>query len=247
MMTALKAEFKKIISVRSTYVLYGLAMAIVIFVCFYVVGWRAQPEMLQDPFYLSQQAIGGISFVTLFAVMVGILLMTHEYRYNTINYTLTSSNNRTKVLLSKLLIISLFSVLFGTVVWGLSPLMTLLGINAHGLELVPQQFYFWDLWWRVTFFAWGFCTMGLLLAVLIRNQIGTIVFLLIVPNSIEGILSILLKGNAVYLPFTSLANVIGETATGKSVTSLTSAALFVGYMAIGWAAALYLFLKRDAN
>jgi hypothetical protein len=149
--------------------------------------------------------------------------------------------------LSKLLIISLFSVLFGTVVWGLSPLMTLLGINAHGLELVPQQFYFWDLWWRVTFFAWGFCTMGLLLAVLIRNQIGTIVFLLIVPNSIEGILSILLKGNAVYLPFTSLANVIGETATGKSVTSLTSAALFVGYMAIGWAAALYLFLKRDAN
>jgi ABC-2 type transport system permease protein len=247
MIPALKAEFKKLVTTRSTYVLLGIALALILFVTFYVEGWRANAETLQDPLFLNREPLSAISVVTILMTMIGILLMTHEYRYNMITYSLTSSNSRSKVLLAKLLVVSAFAIIFATVVWALAPLVTLLGVNAHGLELVPQQFYYWDLWWRCAFFAWGFAIFGLLLAVLIRNQIGTIVFLLIVPNTIEGILSILLKENSVYLPFSSLANVIGQSGGQAVVTPAASAWLFTLYMIGGWAVAWYLFLRRDAN
>ena len=89
---------------------------------------------------------------------------------------------------------------------------------------------------------------GLLIAALVRNQVGAIITLFIVPDTVEGLLSLLLKKNAVYLPFSSIHAVIGQGLNyNNSITAGHAALLFSGYLIIGWLIVWVLFLRRDAN
>ncbi|HEX4774579.1 MAG TPA: hypothetical protein VH234_03615, partial [Candidatus Saccharimonadales bacterium] len=91
MMHTLKAEFRKLLTVRSTYIITALVTAFVIFIAFYVIGWRMNPKDLHDTGQLASDVTGALN-LTVFGAIVAVLLMTHEYRYNTIMYTLASSN-----------------------------------------------------------------------------------------------------------------------------------------------------------
>jgi ABC-type transport system involved in multi-copper enzyme maturation permease subunit len=176
--------------------------------------------------------------------------MTHEYRYNTIMYSLTSSNSRSKVLFAKIVAITGVAVAFTVVAAVLAPLMILWGIHAHNLTLVPQTLHFGTLAWECLFYGWGYAMAGLLLAALIRNQIGAIITLFIVPGTVEALLGLLLKNNVVYLPFSALNTVIGnqhEGMSGPSITPVHAAMVFGAYLIGGWIVAWVLFLQRDAN
>ncbi|MFA5004460.1 MAG: ABC transporter permease [Candidatus Saccharimonadales bacterium] len=246
MIVALKAEFRKLLTVRSTYVAVGLATEFVIFYAFYVVGWRLTGPELHDPNQLTNDVIGALnSLPMLFGSIIAILLMTHEYRYNTIMYTLTSSNSRTKVLLAKFLAVTGFAILFTVFIGVLSPVMAYLGVYAHGHTLVPQTIHFGDLFWRGLYYGWAYISLALLLAALIRNQLGAIVALFAVPP-IEQLLGLVLKDNAGYLPFMLLNSVISDPVRG-SLTHAHAAIIFSCYLVVGWLIAWMLFLKRDAN
>ena len=200
MMNTLKAEFKKLLTVRSTYFIFGFCVVLLVFFGFYVSGWRIDKIDLLYHGYLAGQVSDAVSTISVFAALIAVLLVTHEYRYNTIMYTLTASNSRSKVLIAKILVITSVSVVF-TVFFGLlSPMAANLGIHAHHLKLVHQTFSYWNLLWRNLFYGWGYAMAGLLLAVLIRNQVGTIITLFIAPGVVEGLLSLLLKNNTVYCP-----------------------------------------------
>ena len=97
---------------------------------------------------------------------------------------------------------------------------------------------------------------GLLLAALVRNLVGAIVILLVVPNTIEGLLSLLLKHNSVYMPFTALqqvvqspvlANVPKRLADTGYLSPVKGALVFLCYLVAGWVVTWYLFLRRDAT
>src|SRR5580658_6941206 len=105
MITELKAEFRKVFSIRSTYVILAIMTALVIFFSFYVGGWRSDKANLLDPhrlFTISQQSI---NFIAIFPGLIALLLLTHEFRYNVISYSLTLSNNRSKVLAAKIIVV----------------------------------------------------------------------------------------------------------------------------------------------
>ena len=248
MVPTIKAEVRKLLTVRSTYVITALSLALVIFFSFYISGWRADALTLHNPGAAAAAVTGAVGAVSVFAALVAVLLCTHEYRYSTIMYTLTASNSRSKVLLAKLLVITAFSAVFTPIMGVCSPLMAYLGMSAHHLTLVPQTIHVWDVAWRALFYGWGYGMAGLLLAFLIHSQIGTIATLFIAPNTVEAILSLLLKKNTVYLPFTSLDQVLNlGTLGGGSLTPAHAAEVFLLYLAVGWAIAWFLFLRRDAN
>ncbi len=102
---------------------------------------------------------------------------------------------------------------------------------------------------------------GMLFASLIRNQVGAMAALFIISNPVEGVLSLLLKNNSVYLPFTTLQQVVqppvinglslnpsvrGET-SGSLTGGLRGVLVFLAYLAVGWIVAWYLFLHRGAS
>ena len=105
-MQTFKSELKKILTIRSTYILTVGFFLLTATVAFYVHGYKNS----------SADAAGGASsniFVassitqisttlSVAGAIIALLLAAHEYRHNTIVYTLTASNSRTRVLLSKI-------------------------------------------------------------------------------------------------------------------------------------------------
>jgi ABC-type transport system involved in multi-copper enzyme maturation permease subunit len=181
--------------------------------------------------------------IGIFVAIIAILLVGHEYRYNTIMYTLTSSNSRSKVLLSKIVAITAFALAFTAFASLLAVTLSWLGVSIKGTDMGPQQLLYWEAIWRTFFFVIGYVLAGLLFAVLFRHMVGALVTFLILPTTIEGFASLLLKDNSKYLPFTSLEQV----QTGAMLSSPKAALIFSLYLVGGWAIAWFLFLRRDAN
>lgn len=247
MTNAVRAESRKLFSVRSTYVIFGLVLCIVVLLSFYAGGWQAQKTDVLNPLRLFAIDQRVINFIAVFPAIIGLLLFTHEFRYGTIAYSLTFSNRRSKVLAAKVLVVSALAIVVTAIVLVVTPLLVRLGMTAHHLHLIHQNFAIGSLAWRGLVYGWGYAMAGLVIAVLVRNQIGAIVTLLIFPGTIEGLLGLWLKNNAVYLPFTALQTMLGsDSVSGASLTPVRAMLVFLGYLAVAWSVAWYLFNKRDA-
>ncbi len=246
MIAALKAEFRKLLSVRSTYVFVGLAILFTIFYAGFIEGFKIEAKQLLNPHLLESEVVGALtSLPMIFGAMVAILLMTHEYRYNTIMNTLTASNSRVRILVAKVVTVSCFALLLTACIGVLSPVATYVGVHLHGHTLVAQTIDYHSLVWRSLFNGWGFLMMALGLAVLIRNQIGAIVAIFVIPT-FEQVLGLLVKANMVYLPFVSLNATLSAPSRGH-ITYAHAAMVFGAWLVGVWIVAVVLFVKRDAN
>ncbi|HLZ14692.1 MAG TPA: ABC transporter permease [Candidatus Saccharimonadales bacterium] len=246
MLGTLKAEFRKLVTVRTTYVFVGLAILFVLFYAGFIEGYHLSGHDLLNRNLFNEDVVGALtSLPMVFGAIVAILLMTHEYRHNTIMYTLTASNSRTKVLASKFITVAVFALLLTAVVGVLAPLASYVGVHLHGHTLAPQLVQYHSLVWRALFEGWAYLMIALLLGVLIRNQIGAIVSLFVIPT-LEQVLGLLLKEKTVYLPFNALNAILSKPERGT--LSYGHAALITGaYLLGGWLIAWYLFVRRDAN
>jgi len=249
MIPAVRAEFRKLLTLRSTYVIIGSCIAITIFFAFYLEGYRstadvALPAKLASAVTSAAQALG------LFIALAGVLLVTHEYRYNTIMYTLSAARSRTQVLLAKIVVVSVFSISLTLFVCILAPLLTQLGLQAKGLSLAPQDFPIIDLLMKTAFYGWGYSMIALIIAFIVRNQVGALGFLFLFPGLGELLLGLLLKNNAIYLPFGALSSVIsnGGAMLSQVPLPLTKAVQVVlAYIVVGWLVAWILLMRRDAS
>jgi ABC-2 type transport system permease protein len=257
MIASIKSEFRKMFSIRSTYVILALALILIGPVFGFWGSGLDAGESVNNPLETTSLALNSVAFISIFTAIIALLSVTHEYRHNTIMYTLTSSNSRTKTLIAKMLVILVMSLVVTAVGVVVCPLMARLGMNVKGLELVPQTIDYMDIAWRTLYFGAANGLFAAILAVLIRNQVGTIMTYFIVINTIEELIGgFILKQNAKWLPFTSLQHVINmtdpqaaqEMAAQQGYWSPGQAALlFTAYLVIGGIVAWLLFLRRDAN
>ncbi len=246
-MDAIKAEFRKLLTVRSTYFISGIAVVLTIFFAFYVEGFKAAPADMLDPHLTANNVLVIVNNLSIFCAIVAILLATHEYRYNTIMYTLTASSSRTKTLLAKLVAVSVYSLIFVAIIGLLAAVMSRLGAQVHGLTPVAQTAGYGDLIWRCLFYGWSTGVAALVLALIIRIQVGAIASLFLIPTA-EQLLGILLKHNSIYLPFMAQSAILTAPFPGRGViTHSTAALVFTGYVVGGLIVAWVLFQKRDAN
>lgn len=248
MIPAIRSELRKLFTVRSTYVIILLCLAVTVFFAFYISGYHAKVDVTERDL-VANEMLFIVQPLSLFISLVAILHLTHEYRYNTIMYTLTAARRRTQVLLAKILVISVFAILLALLVCALVPLLTQLGVHAKGLSIVPQSIPFQSILGRTTFYSWGNAMLALLFSFIIRSQVGAIAFILLFPGPGEGLLGLLLKDNAKYLPFRALGGVLQGTIPPDSslLQSGDAAKVLMLYLVIGWLVAWLLFLRRDAN
>jgi ABC-2 type transport system permease protein len=247
MIPALKTEFRKLLTVRSTYFIVGVTLLIVMFFAGLITGLRGDAASLHSPTLLAEQSSNGIVFGGLILAFAGMLLVGHEYRYNTIMYTLTASNRRYKILLAKLVVVTVFAVLASLLITFFSPLCTIVGTHLAGKAIGPQTYDLWSLVWRCVFCGWGYAMYAFMLVFIIRSQVGSIVTFLLFPLIGESILGQLLKNNSKYLPFTAVQSVATPTQLGNHTTSVHAALTVLVYVAVGLVLSAVLFQKRDAN
>lgn len=246
MIPALKSELRKLFTVRSTYIIFGFCLALELLFAFYNDGLKVTPVSLHNPAYLASEVTQAISVLMLLIALVGVLLVTHEYRYNTIMYTLTSSNQRTKVLIAKILAVSGLVIAVTIILGFLSPLFADIGLHLKGHELVHQVFPIGNLLWRIVFASWAFSMLALIVAFIIRIQVGAIAAIFLLPGTVEPLIGLVLKKHQGYLPFTAINSIVDhhtevQISLGRAMLTATI------YIVIGWIIAGILFQRRDAN
>ncbi len=245
MIPALKSEFRKIFTVRSTWVILAFAVVICsVLIGFWIFGYKdvAGAQTHANALLSSLLTAAGFSGVILSFVM--LLLVGNEYRYTTIMYSLTSSSSRSKVFFAKLLAGSSVVLLFGAVVIALNAALFTLGQSMNHEASMAQQLAFGDVAWRLAVSFVGSAVFAFIIAILLRNQIASIAVILLMPATVEGLLGLLLKDNVKYLPFTALGNITASSPKPEPVTSLAIVGVYAVVLGlISW----LLFVRRDAN
>lgn len=249
MLASLKSDFRKLLSVRSTYFVIILAWALIGFIAFYVSGYRDNIQYL-DKFFLNHGIFTWVNTIGTFIAIITALQMGHEYRYNTIMYTLTNSGSRSRTLLSKIVVSTVFAVVVVALTALFGATMQYFGALTAGHHPEPQHFQLAQIMWRCFLYGWFYAMLGVVLSVLFRQIVAVIVALFLVPT-VEPLLTLLLKDNGKYLPFSALDPVITgstTTSTGHAALSPAAGALTFGiYLAVLWIVAWIVFLKRDAT
>lgn len=244
MMDQILAEFRKLWSIRSTYYILGFCLLISLIFDFYAQGYHSTGDV-GDPHLLENSVTGTLNAMSFLLGLISALLVTHEYRFNTIMYTLTSSKSRLRVLLAKAIVAAGVAIVIGIIFALLAPMLTDYGLHLKGFAMVTQTFSIPDLAWRTIFFSFASALMGMIIALLIRNQVGTIITLIIFPGTAETLLGLVLKDNVSYLPFTSLNAVLGS-APLASLTHGRAALVVCAYLVVFGAISALLFRQRDA-
>lgn len=252
MIAAIRAEFRKLLTVRSTYVITGLTLVGVALLAYFVLGRDQEafsadsPRMLYDSIYTS------IGVFATFSTIVAILLVTHEYRYNTIMHTLTLSNSRLRIVIAKAAVLIAYTLVVGLAVAGVGYFMTKVGLASAGAQLAPQELPLWSTFWQLGAYTIGYTLSGVVLGLLIRGVVGAIVVYFMTPVA-EQLLGLVLKENTKYLPFQALEKVAG-TATeqmspvaGGDLSHAAALGVFSIYLAVGLVVATVLFIRRDAS
>lgn len=249
MIALLKSEWRKLFTVRATYVLMAIVTLFVCFGSFYIEGYNGSRTLL-DAHKLTAAVINAVPLIAQFTAIICLLLLANEYRYNTIFYTLSAANSRSKVLLAKFLTALGFAFILGLFWLFLSLGLTKLGLSIKHITLPAQDFNLIVTFGKGLFVISGISMMALLFAALVRNITGAFALLFLVPGPIEALLAVFLKRKAEYLPFTSLYRVVGQSAGPPGSPAISpgkSALIFLAYLTIGWLVAWYLFMRRDAN
>ncbi|MBA3757638.1 ABC transporter permease subunit [Candidatus Saccharibacteria bacterium] len=290
MIPQLKAEFKKLLSVRSTLIVSLLIIFLTLLFTYLNTSKvydealdhpapsqsteersgapgasdknQQQNQVVQQPKLTNNLPANKVLLnlqdslypTSLLITIVVILLMAHEFRYNTITYTLTSSNSRTRVLVAKIIVGTIYATIMTIIAISATVAATYFAINIRGLNL-PQQNIDWIyIGGRLVGYSLGFALLGLAAITLLRNQVAGIVAVFLLPTLDAigaGILTSKSIEPAKYLPFSALTkfgNIVDNGSDSVSTTSITRAGIvFVIYLVVVWLVTWYLFLKRDAT
>lgn len=252
MFASLKSEFRKLLTIRSTYIITGFTLALVAFLGVYVFGYQQSAndaKVVLDTGLMKTALFTAFGVFATTASIVAILSVTHEYRYNLINYTLTAAKSRLVVFLNKTLVALLYTIVVGVIVTAVMYLGMKLGLSIKGNTLITQDFPVADAVWQFGSYVIGMVLFALLIAFLVRGVVGAIVAFFLIPV-VEQMLTLVLKDNADYLPFKALDAIASDGMLGSpisSLTSLTALGVVAVYLAVIGTITAVLFIKRDAS
>lgn len=256
MTDALRFEWVRIHTLRSTYLLVATAIVVnltVALVAAVMTRHEAHSTDAAGVILTGGGPAAAMPFAALFLAAVGVLATGHEYRYGTIQPTLTTVPRRSMLLAAKFvsvagtaLAVTAVSVLVNIavlrLVWGEVPGLSSAPLNA----VVPGYFLLMVLW----------AVLGAGLALLFRSVPAAMIVLLVVPLVVEQLISNLSFVPAVhwlarvvpFLPFTAGQQLLGlgGHTPFDYLDRWASGGVFAAFVAIVTGAAWTLFTRRDA-
>jgi ABC-type transport system involved in multi-copper enzyme maturation permease subunit len=190
MIDALRYEYVRLRTIRSTYWLIGLAMSfqlIMSLIIAWVMSASSHPPTGDDAFDILATigASTGIAplFIAYIIGLLGVFSTGHEYRHGMIRATLTALPNRSTVFFAKIVSTVLIA--------GLAALacvaIALANAVLFGLDL-PSSSELFNLTVGTVIFTALFALSGLAYAALTRNQTAAVALLMLVPTVVESII-----------------------------------------------------------
>jgi ABC-2 type transport system permease protein len=254
-MGLLTAELRKLTTVRTTWILTALGVALIVLsVATFTLGELMGAPF--DPFTGSSSdvadAIDQIGSNSLIVLVVALLAITTEFRHGTIGRSLQLTPSRTRVLVAKLAAGVLYSVVFFLV--GLlivAPMVALAAtINDVGVSFGPEVA---DALWQGPLGLALTAMLGVAVGALLRSQVVAITLSLVWLFLVENLVNAIWPEIARWLPFQALnAIFLPEDAVAMApegmVTPLepvVALSVFLAYVVVATAVAALLLRTRD--
>jgi ABC-2 type transport system permease protein len=238
----IRAELLKIRSTRTT---LGLVLGMVALVLLFVLltGFLADVDGLSSKDdQLSFLGVG--SLAALFAALAGVLVVTSEYRFGTIRPTIIFNPRRSQVVAAKLVASMSAGIVFAVVGMGLSFGIGRAILSGRSIPLVLDGGDVAQLLLGALAAAalWG--AIGVGLAAILRNQIASVIGLLVWSLVVENLLFGLVPSVGRFTPGRASDALMGMTAD-HLLSAGAGAAVLVAWVAALAAAGLVLTAQRD--
>lgn len=259
MSSALRFEWVRLRTLRSTYWLIGLGLVLSAAIAFGVAfATRNDPLSAEDAAVIITGGAELAPFLAIFLSIIGIFATGHEYRHGTIQPTLTAIPQRSRLLLAKVIMVAVAAAIIaivsmainyviGSLYWDPAP-----ELGSQPLaEVIPGYLAF------VVLYA----VLGAALGQLFRGVPSALVVLLVTPLIVETLIAGLSMWSALdwlqpalkFLPFSAGSRLLAtgpyEANGGPEFDYLdrwASGGVFAAFVAIILAVAWSLFKKRDA-
>lgn len=240
----LRAELLKLRTTRTT-AAFLLGMIALVLLVVLVQGFTMGTEQLS---HLDQQqgmmAVGGAG--TLFTSILGVLLVTNEFRYGTVRPTLLFEPRRERVIAAKLLAGLGAGVVFGIVGEGLALGVGRAALSARGVPLALDRGELLQLGLGTVAVAALWTGIGVGVGAIIRNQVGAIIGLLAWIFIAQSLLFGLVPSVGRFTPGPAGDALIG-TGTAHLLGAVSGGLLLVAYTAAVAAAGAAVTLARDVE
>ncbi len=265
MTDALRFEWVRIRTVRSTYWLVGLAVVLTGLVA-WLVAYGSRDEAL-TPELTGVQLNGAVGLVPVpltpvLVGLLGVLAVGHEYRHGTIRPTLTALPHRSALVAAKLIVVGAIAALTTVVSIAVnSVVLWVVRGDAPAIGSAPLPAAL--VGYLLLVVLWG--VLGVAITLLLRSTVATIVVLLVIPLVLEPLIRGLsfipeldwLKSVVPWRPFAAGARMAQtfdiDAATNQIVgagtrilTRLEAGLLFGAFVAVVLAVGWALFERRDA-
>lgn len=246
MIHLIRAEIIKFRSVRSTVVLLVAAGALVVLVA------ALQVRDIEANERLSRQLgdlTGGVTLAVFLFGALGVQVIGQEYRFNTIRTTLAAAPTRWKVLLAKLVVVTVACAVMALMGVAACAVIGDRFLDGFQIDEIDHR-----LIWATALFASGWSAMGLGLGAIVRQPIAGILLLLGEAFVAEPLIGTLFPGTAPWLPFangvqmTTRDGAGGGGPDGEAVyrSILAGGVYFFVITAVVLAVGTYLASRRDA-
>lgn len=237
-MNLVRSELVKLLGTRRTLIVLGLAMLAIV-----GLGTAGTVDSGQDGFVDERQVMrdvltGPTASAALFALILGILVVTWEYQHGTITHTLLATPRRERVVYAKAAVAVVAGVVLAAGAAGVA-----LAIAIPWLGSVPEGI--WSLVGRVLLSAalWG--ALGVAIGSLVASQVAAIVGSLVWLLIVEAVIAAFADRVSEYLPVQAIAVLQGSDTDGLSAAG--GFVLTVAYVCGLGALGLVATLRRDVT
>lgn len=264
MTDALRYEWVRLRTLRSTYWLTGIALLVAGLLALPALSLTSNtdhPVLTQEDYgdIITGGGGGAIFLISIFLGLLGVFAIGHEYRYGTIRPTLCAIPRRSTLMAAKMILVLGWVLVVGVAAQALRFLICWLILGskwtAGPFDGVNPRLWVGSIGYMIVF-----ALIGLALSGLFRSMPAAIVTLIVMPliaeNLIHGLLTIhalrSARGIGKILPFSNGAQIMsyptpgGRGLTGQLVGPWAGAAIFVGFLCILMALTWSLFERRDA-
>ncbi|MEV7968642.1 ABC transporter permease [Sphaerisporangium sp. NPDC088356] len=248
MIRLVRAELLKVFTTRMVWGMLALSL------CFTAIGLAALSFLSGSPGAPSLTEHDGVRNLfsqagsgLVFAFVVGTLVITGEYRFQTITYTFLATPRRERVVAAKLVACAVVGLLFGLagIVLSFAVGVPALVIKGGSLSLIGGDVA--RVCAGVVAVMALYAILGLALGSLLRNQVAAIVVGVAWVYVLESLLVVLLPSVGKWLPGGAAQAVYGVSSPigGGYLPAWAGAALLVGYAAVFATVASATTIRRD--
>jgi ABC-2 type transport system permease protein len=237
----------ELLKLRSTRTTVGLVLGMLVLVVLFslLAGLLTHADGLSTP--ENQRGLFGVgSLAGVFSALAGVLLVTGEFRFGTIRPTFLFTPRRSRVIGAKLAASVLAGLVFGVIGEGLAFAIGYVCLRARGIPLALHGGSLALLLLGTVAGVALFGGIGVGVASIVRNQIGTIVGLLAWGFVVENLLFAFVPSVGRLTPGQAQNALTGLT-TDHLLSATAGGAVLVAWVAALALAGLALTARRDVG